>query len=337
VRILLTRLSALGDVVHTWPLAEALTGGEHPAELAWVIEEPFLPLVAQHPAVALAIPVATRRWRRRPFSPTTRRELLEARRLVRSFAADVALDPQGLVKSAAWGLLSGARERVGLARGFRREALAGACYTRTVVPPAKARHVIDINLSLARAVGGDPAPGAAPDGSFLLSAAGRRRDPAPVVLLPATGGAGKAWSATSFAALAREIAGRGLPVTVAWGPGERALAEGVVAGAGGGATLAEPTTLAELAALLAGSAAVVGGDTGPVHLAAALGVPTTAVFVATDPERNGPRGRRVRVVTAARSGARAGRARSGTLREVAVAEVLDALLQLLEEPVFVSR
>jgi heptosyltransferase-1 len=337
VRVLLTRLSALGDIVHTWPLAEALTSGEHSAELAWVVEEPFLPLVAGHPRVALAIPVATRRWRRNPLSAETRRAFLEARRSARSFSADVALDPQGLLKSAAWGLLSGTGERIGLDRAFRRETLAGVCYTRTVMPPPGTRHVIDINLSLAGALGLAPTGGATPDGSFLLRGQDLARGPETVVLLPGTGGRGKAWPAGSYAALARELAARGFRVCVAWGPGERPLAETVVGGAGGGATLAAPTTLLELASLLAGSATVVGGDTGPVHLAASLGVATTAVFVTTDPERNGPRGRRVRIVSSARIGERARRARSGALREIPVDEVLDAVMELLGERTLVAR
>jgi heptosyltransferase-1 len=337
VRVLLTRLSALGDIVHTWPLAEALTRGEHPVELAWAVEEPFLPLVARHPCVALAIPVATRRWRRRPLSAETRRAFEEARRSARSFSPDLALDPQGLLKSAAWGVLSGARDRIGLARAFRRETLAGVCYTRTVTPPPETRHVIDINLSLAGALGLASTAGATPDGRFLLRAQDRAPGPQAVVLLPATGGRGKAWPVGSYAALARELATRGSHVCVAWGPGERPLAEAVVGGAGGGASLTPPTTLLELASLLAGSAAVVGGDTGPVHLAAALGVATTAVFVATDPERNGPRGRRVRIVSSARSGEHARRARSGALREIPVDEVLDAVMELLGERTLVAR
>jgi len=95
------------------------------------------------------------------------------------------------------------------------------------------------------------------------------------------------------------------------------------------ATLAPPTSLLELAALLARCAAVVGGDTGPVHLAASLAVPTVAVFVATDPERNGARGRRVRIVSAARPGAQRGRASSGALGEASVDEVFDALVGVL--------
>ncbi len=335
MRILLTRLSALGDIVHTWPLAAALTSGGEPVELAWLVEEPFLPLVAGHPAVARLIPVATRRWRRRAFAGTTRREILAARAAVRGFAPDVALDPQGLLKSGVWGLISGAGVRVGLARSHRREWMAGACYTRTVAPPPEARHVVDVNLSLLTALG-RPAPfGAAPDGRFLVGSA----TPAPtgaVVLLPATGGPGKAWPAASFAALGRRAAGAGLPVIVGWGPGERALAEEVVGAAGPGAALAPPTSIPELAMLLAGCAAVVAGDTGPAHLAASLGVPTVAVFVATDPARNAPRGPRVRVLAGAASAERPGSARAAAEGEVAVDPVFDALVALLDGVAAVS-
>ena len=337
MRVLLTRLSALGDIVHTWPLADALTRGEHPVELAWVVEEPFLPLVTAHPGVTRAIPVATRRWRRAPFAASTRREISEARRLLREFAPEVALDPQGLYKSAVWGWLSGAPERVGLARELRREALSGLCYTRTMAPPPGLRHVIDLNLSLAEALGRAAPYGASPDGTFLLRGSSPREGRAAVALLPGTGGKGKAWLAESFAALARQTADRGLPVTLVWGPGQRALAESIVARAGPGVTLAPPTSLLELAALLARCAAVVGGDTGPVHLAASLGVPTVAVFVATDPERNGPRGPHVRIVTAARTGAQSGRARRGAAGGATVAEVVDALTGALGDAEHLAR
>ncbi len=337
MRVLLTRLSALGDIVHTWPLADALGRGENAVRLAWVVEEPFLPLVAGHPAVAEAIPVATRRWRRRPLAAETRREFLDARHRLRRFAPDVALDPQGLCKSAAWALLSGTGMRVGLAGGFRRERLAGICYTGTVTPPPGITHVVDINLSLASALDRPVGCGAVPDGTFLLRGALPEAGPAPIVLLPGTGGQGKAWPASSFAALARGISGRGFPVTVGWGPGERALAETVTTDAEGAARLAPATTLPELAVSLASAAVVVGGDTGPVHLAASLAVPTVAIFLSTDPARNGPRGRHVTVVTSARPGARGGRARSGTLGEVGVDQVLSAVLQVLEDRVPLSR
>ncbi|HQT94191.1 MAG TPA: lipopolysaccharide heptosyltransferase I [Thermoanaerobaculaceae bacterium] len=329
MRIVLTRLSALGDIVHTWPLAAALVAGRETVELAWVVEERFLPLVASHPAVTRAVPVATRRWRRHPGAAATRREVVAARAALRKFSPDLALDPQGLVKSALWAALAGAPDRVGLERAYRRELLAGVCYTRTLAPPPEARHVVDINLSLLAAVG-RPAPfGAVPDGRFLLAtaAAHRRDSAAKVALLPATGGVGKAWPAESFAELARRAVSAGMAPVVVWGPGERVLAEGIAFAGGQGVALAPATSIPELAVLLSGCAAVVGGDTGPVHLAASLGVPTVAVFVATDPARNGPRGERVRVLAAAGAAAGRGSARAEGAGEVGVATVFEALME----------
>ena len=116
-----------------------------------------------------------------------------------------------------------------------------------------------------------------------------------------------------------------------WGPGERALAEWVAAAGGTGVTLAPPTSIPELAVLLSSCAAVVGGDTGPVHLAASLGVPTLAVFVATDPERNGPRGERVRVLSAAGGTAGRGSACAVATGKVEVRAVLEALTGLVSD------
>ncbi len=329
MRIVLTRLSALGDIVHTWPLASVLAAGPEGVELAWVVEEQFLPLVASHPAVALAVPVATRRWRRHPVAAATRREIAAARAALRKFSPDLAIDPQGLVKSALWAGLSGALDRVGLDSAHRRELLAGLWYSRTLAPPPEARHIVDVDLSLLAAVG-RPAPfGAAPDGRFLLAGeAARGRDSAArVALLPATGGAGKAWPADRFAELARMAVSAGMATVVVWGPGERALAEGIVTAGGRGVALAPATSIPELAVLLSGCAAVVGGDTGPVHLAASLGVPTVAVFVATDPARNGPRGERVRVLSGAGAAAGRGRARADGTGEIGVETVFEALIE----------
>ncbi len=332
---MLTRLSALGDIVHTWPLAVALAEQKTAVELAWVVEEPFLPLVARHPAVSLAIPVATRRWRRRPLAATTRKEFREVRRAVAGFAPDLALDPQGLVKSAYWGAAARAPQRVGFSRSNLRERLAGFFYTRAVTPPPEARHVIDMNLSLLAAAGLVAPLDAVPDGLFLLHDA---PDPTPDVargavgLLPATGGPGKAWQVENYAALARELNRSGVPVTVVWGPGERVLAERIVADAGARTELAPRTSIPELAALMSRFALIVGGDTGPVHLAASLGVPTVAIFVATDPARNGPRGSRVRIVSAA-----VGRPRPGSARTTLAGEVsVDAVFRIVGEELALS-
>ncbi len=165
--------------------------GAGAVELAWVVEEPFLPLVAPHPAVTLAIPVATRRWRRHPAAAATRREVAAARAAMREFSPDLALDPQGLVKSAVWAGLSGAPERVGLARAHRRELLAGAVLHAHAGaapggaprrrhqpfaagggrPPGAVRRGPERSLPAARA-GGGPRPRCGPHGG---AAAGDRR------------------------------------------------------------------------------------------------------------------------------------------------------------------
>jgi heptosyltransferase-1 len=296
VRVVLTRLSAFGDIVHTWPLAVALAAGGH--EVGWVVEEPLRPLVESHPAVARVFAVATRRWRRRPAAPTTLAEVRECCRELRGWGAAVALDPQGLLKSAAWAALAWVPRRIGLHRAVRRERLAGVFYTETVRPAPTAEHVVDRNLALLSALGLPRSEGATPDGRFLLgdrppTAVEARR---PVVLVAGTGQPRKAWPTGQWSELATRLASSGVAVVVAWGPGEEPLARAIVDGAGPGPVVAPSTSIRELADLLAGAAAVVGADTGPVHLAASLGAPTIGVFVATDPRRTGPRGIRARAV-----------------------------------------
>ncbi|HHQ48354.1 MAG TPA: lipopolysaccharide heptosyltransferase I [Acidobacteria bacterium] len=305
MRLLLIRLSALGDVVHTWPLAVALKALDPAPELTWVVEEPLLPLVEGHPAVDRAIPTATRRWRQRLTGRSTRRELSRLGRALRSPRRDLCLDPQGTMKSAAVCRLSRAEHRVGLARPWRRETLAGLAYTAVVRPAAASPHVVATNLELLRAAGGHPPETpTAPDGRWLLGRAanplGRAASTSYAVLLPGTGQPSKIVPAEVLAETARTLAERGLEPVVAWGPGEKERADRVAELAGDGTRVAPPTGLLELAAMLGEAALVVGGDTGPVHLAASLGTPTVGVFMATNPLRNGPLGARVAVVSTAR-------------------------------------
>jgi heptosyltransferase I len=330
VRVLITRMSAFGDIVHTWPLVEALRRGPEPATVAWLVEEPFLALVRAHPGVACAITAATRRWRRAPLSRSTRAEIRRTREAIARFAPDVALDPQGLVKSAIWAWLAGVPRRLGLAAAHRRECLAGAFYTETADPPG-ARHVIDCNLALLSSLNLPTAAGLVPDGRFLLAGGedATVRESRTVALLPAAGKPGKCWPHGSYSSLAQRLADAGWQPLIVVGPNEEALAQRVAAAAGTSATVAPRTSPVELARLLATCRAAVGGDTGPIHLAASLGMPTVAIYLNTDPERNGPRGARVNVVTAARVGARYGRARTSRAGEIGVEEVMSALNALL--------
>jgi heptosyltransferase-1 len=338
VRVILVRLSALGDIVHTWPLAVALRGADPGIHLSWVVEAPFSPLVEGHPSIDAVFTARTKTWRHNPLSSSTRAEIALLRGRFHELQPDLAIDSQGLVKSALICRWTGAQRRVGLARPWRRERLAGLAYTQTVRGSPIGTHVAATNLELVRAVGGEPPALTPPDGSWLLDRA-RALETADVspkhpyaVVLPGAGGAHKVLAETTLAAVSRELAGSGLEVVVAWGPGEIDRARRVVEGAGTGVRMAPPTNIFELSLLLGGAALVIGGDTGPVHLAASFSVPTVAVFLASDSRRNGPLGAKTAVVAAAQevTSAPGGSARARPAHQVGSAEIVDSARKLLE-------
>lgn len=336
MRIVLVRLSALGDIVHTWPLARALAASESRPHLSWVVEEPLRTLVEGHPAVDSVFTTRTGRWRRRPLAASTRSEVAALKTRMRELQPDLAIDPQGTSKSAMVMRWTGAEQRIGLARPWRRERLAGLAYTGTVRGAPGQAHVVATNLAMVAAIGSKTPELSPPDGSWLLAQVADRTPKGAwsvpfAVVLPGAGGAHKVLSKNTLADVARGLTAEGLEVVVAWGPGEEARAVAVVEAAGDGVYLAPPTDLGELAALLGGAALVIGGDTGPVHLAASFGTPTLAVFLASDWRRNGPLG----VRTAAISGAAdaptlpSGTARTRARREVSAAEMLESVRELL--------
>ncbi len=336
-RTVLVRLSALGDIVHTWPLAVALRERGLASELLWIVEAPFRPLVEGHPAVDRVLTVSTRSWRRRPFSGETLRALRTLRRELAAFDPDVALDPQGVAKSALVTRLVPARRRIGLHRKVRRERIAGLAYTETVAVPEGARHVVQWNLVFAGMSGtGDVPPAAFPDGRWLLGPSPPPRESGLAVLLPGAGQPGKILPETTLAEAGRRLASTGLRPVVAWGPGERERAERIARAAGG--ELAPPTSILELAALLARATVAIGADTGPVHLAASLGTPTVGVHLVTDAVRNAPLGPAVRVVSGARLGTgRSAAARTGLLRVPEAGEIVEAALELLRNGTVENR
>ena len=336
MRVVLVRLSALGDIVHTWPLACALAASESPLHLSWVVEEPLKTLVEGHPAVDSVFAARTGRWRRRPLAAATRSEVAALKTRMRELQPDLAIDPQGTSKSAMVVRWTGAEHRIGLARPWRRERLAGLAYTDTVRGAKGQAHVVATNLAMVAAVGTMIPELSPPDGSWLLDRVGDRAPSGDwsspyAVVLPGTGGAHKILAASTLAEVARGLAGDGLEVVVGWGPGEESRATAVVEAAGNGVYMAPPTDLGELAALLGGAALVLGGDTGPVHLAASFGSPTLAVFLASDWRRNGPLGNRTAVVSGAADApaSPSGTARTRPRREVSSAEILESARGLL--------
>lgn len=261
-RLLVLRLSALGDVIHTIPAVVSLKGS---AELTWVVEAPYRELVELVAGVK-TIPVRMKKWTREP------RAAMAALRSMRGF--DASIDFQGLIKSAMLGALSGAKRRYGFDSNAIREKPA-LLFTNRKVQVDTARHVVEQNLQLAGAAG----PALPVTANWQLFPVAMEGGSGSVVLLPGAGKPNKLWPVERFRELARRIGPRALAV---WGPGERELAEAI------GARMAPPTNLRELAGLLQKAEVVIGADTGPLHLAAALGTKVVGLYGPTDPRRNGP-------------------------------------------------
>jgi len=287
MRVLAVRLSALGDVIHTLPAVVALRAAG--LEIDWVVEAPYRELVELVGGVT-AIPVSLKRWSRTPRADAA--AISAAWRALRGHEA--AIDFQGLIKSALLARLSGASRRYGFERTAIREAPARLFLNRSIAID-QSRHVVDWNRQLAAGAARELAgtatlPDVEPDLALFAAdpegklAALRGR----IVLLPGAGKREKLWPVERFAALAHQLGDRALAV---WGPGEEALAHAI------GAELAPPTNLRQLACLLRHAALVIGADTGPLHLAAALGTPVLGLYGPTDPRRNGPYGQLASVVS----------------------------------------
>ncbi len=336
MRVVLVRLSALGDIIHTWPLALALRNHQPDVHLTWVVEAPFRPLVEGHPAVDTVMPVATKKWRKAPFSAETRSETGVVRTRLRELQPDLALDSQGTLKSAWITRWTSAPDRVGLARPWRRELIAALAYTQVLQGSRRDPHIVATNSMLVSAIGGHPTEKTPmPDGQWLLKRStekhpGFRRNGPYAVLLPGAGHPSKILGADILGDIAQRLASRKMEIIVAWGPGEINRAEAVVACANGAAALAPPTDIEQLTILLGNASVVVGGDTGPVHLAASLGVPTLGIYLTTDWRRNGPLGLRTAVLSGATlpSEVRPGSAgaKAGTIPSV---EAIEAKVDIL--------
>ena len=290
MRILIVRLSSFGDVIHALPLAaNAKRAGE---EVAWLVEPVHRGLLEADPDVSRVFVADTKRWRRSPLSPATASEIARLRRELRGFAPDRTLDVQGLWKSALLARAAGAPV-IGFAAADRREP-SSALLCDEPVRPLPGGHVVDRNLALAEAAG-IPIRHRSPDATFLLSRPSPEADSflagqsAPFALYhPGAGRPEKAWGEERFAALATLLSAEaGLSPVVSWGPGDEERARRMAELLPGARRL--PLLPAEgLARVAARASLFVAGDTGPLHLADALGVPTLALFGPTDPARNGP-------------------------------------------------
>jgi heptosyltransferase-1 len=282
-RFLVVRLGSLGDIVHTFPAVAALRESFARAEIVWLTHPRWVDLVNSSA-------LATEIW------PVDSRDLANVRDIVakiRAHSWDAAIDYQGLWKSALLPFLGGVRRRIGFSSETIREFGVPLLYTDRV--RVKTEHIADQNGELSVRVGASHA--VAPVKLLVghehrrrvcadLQAAGIERY---IVLSPGGGWRSKCWPAERFGELCSEIRERlNLRCVINYGPGEEELAAAVKAASGSAEPVAYDGELGQLMALLQGAECIVGGDTGPLHLAIALGTKAVAIFGPTNPARNGP-------------------------------------------------
>ncbi|MGB8031849.1 MAG: glycosyltransferase family 9 protein, partial [Terracidiphilus sp.] len=318
-RLLIVRLGAMGDILHALPAVTALRLAHPDWQIGWVVEPRWQPLLkagnreqgsgireAQSRATFVhdsVMPVVdrlhfapSREWKRHPLSVDTRRAIRALRRELHAAEYSAVLDLQGAIRSAVIARMSGCARRIGEAAP--REWPAHWLFTERVV--THRAHVIEQGVELASAVAGDalsavdaqlPVDPVAEAwcASWLASTFSDALRPV-ALITPGAGWGAKRWPPERYAVVAEGLAQRGLHVVVNAGPGEEPLAAAIASGS----AVALTATLPQLIALTRRIALCIGGDTGPLHLASALGRPVVGIYGPTDPSRNGPYGTRAR-------------------------------------------
>ena len=295
----------MGDIIHAMHAVLLLRAGFPNCSIGWAVEQRWSellrssaeakPFTEQQPLVDHVHLLDTRKWRKNPLTQENRGQAISALREVRQMKYDIAIDFQGAIKSAVVAKLSGAAKRCGFADPW--EKPAALLYTNTVLP--KQVHVVLRNLELV----GSLLEGDIQHSVFssLLPNTGKESVPGKLtelgirerfaILNPGAGWGAKQWPTDRFADVARALGKEGVRSLVNFGPGEEELAK-LVEGRSEGYAIAAQFTLSQLIAVTRRAALFLGGDTGPLHLAAALKIPVVALFGPTDPARTGPYGTR---------------------------------------------
>jgi lipopolysaccharide heptosyltransferase I len=284
-RFLLVRLGSLGDVIHALPAASALRDSFPNARIDWAIDPKWRRLLEGNPDLNEIISVD--RKSAGGIATTVAK--------LRAAEYTCAIDFQSLYKSALLAFASGASRRIGFQSSYAREALASLLYTDQMNP--RGGHKVDHNLTLAEAAGARlttprfPLQVRPEDENHVAEELARRNITDFYVLNPGGGWRSKCWPPERYGELHRQLAAQhGWRAIVSFGPGEENLAQEVISAAGTQPPVAIPFDLGPLMALLRRANFAVSADTGPLHLAAALGTPTVGLFGPTDPARNGAYG-----------------------------------------------
>ncbi len=293
MRILIVRLGSLGDIVHTVPAQQYLAKRYPESEIHWLVEPPYDQLLNHVPNIEKIWKADTQRWRKHLTSLSAPRSLV---RELRAQRFDLAIDFQGLVKSALLSRLSGAQRVAGYKRKWLREPLAAWFYTEPTQIEGGQRHHIEYLLDLAdpprfRGQVSADMPLAIPAevSRYIEEHLERLHVKDPILLNPGAGWDTKKWPAERFAQLGQMVQERlGIPVIITYGPAEQDLVDLIQERTFPDPLKACPTDLLQLAALCRKSRLMVAGDTGPLHLAVALGLPTVALLGPALPWRTGP-------------------------------------------------
>ncbi len=344
-RLLIVRLSAMGDVIHTLPAVQALREAFPGASIGWLIEERWAELLCARgtprrgprspgrPLVDWVHVVRLAGWRKSLAQMPTIEQIARLWNDVHSVGYQVAIDLQGAIRSAVLARFSGAPMVYGARE--TRESPASLFYTRQEI--TRGTHVIEQSLSIVAALAGRRltlSPASLPRDVEVEHRIDQQLTEAGVrdfaILNPGAGWGAKRWPAERYGAVARALGRCGLQSIVNYGPGEEQLARDAETASGGGAQ-AFAFSLTELIALTRRAKLFIGGDTGPLHLAAGLEVPVVAIFGPTDPARNGPYGTRsivLRNPASPTSHERRKQPDEGML-EIAVESVVEAACRLM--------
>lgn len=304
VRVLILKLSAIGDVIHTLPALTTLRRHHPEAVIDWLVEDAAADLLTGHPALSEVITVPRRAWKalrqQGRWFAALRAHLGFRRELRRRPAYDLLIDFQGLAKSAWWATAVRARRKAGYGPGLPRNEGAWLALNERVQPGSPDQHAIDRSLVLLEALGFPRLPLAydlpiptslAHEARTLLREQGVDPDAGFVAVNAMTRWPTKNWTSAGFAAVVRTLAEQGIPVVFTGAPGDAGEISAIAREVGRPvARLDGRTPLRGLAAVYQAARVVLTTDTGPMHLAAAVGTPVVALFGPTAPWRTGPYG-----------------------------------------------
>jgi lipopolysaccharide heptosyltransferase I len=293
-RILIIKLGSIGDVVHTLPAVADLKAAFPDSEVDWLVEPKAAVILEGNPQIHEVIQIDTQHWRR-TWSLASLRKVGQIISRLRARQYDLALDFQGLWKSAAWGYFSGARRLMGFGKRVLKEPGCRIFYSTRINPRPQAVHVIDLYKELPHSLGVESGPhqfdlpNRREDELYIEQQLASRQITDFLILNPGGGWETKTWAPENYALLHSKLSKEtGLRTVLTWGPGEEQLIEQVCRASTSPPPETFPTTLTQFIALAKRARLLVGGDTGPLHLAAACRTPIVGIFGPTDPARNGP-------------------------------------------------